>query len=154
MIINYGVDNISKNKQHKSKSVENQCRTLRTKSYNEYILKDNNYTPMFTLEEYIQTYTPNTIFKWKCNKCNIIFESPYNNGCHKPCPYCKEIVYRSHYEDEIFNYIKTIYNWNIVLNSRDIISPYELDIFIPDKKIAIEFNGIYWHSTMRSNNDM
>ena len=30
-------------------------------------------------------------------------------------------------------------------NKRNIISN-ELDIYIPDKKIAIEFNGIYWHN--------
>jgi very-short-patch-repair endonuclease len=33
-----------------------------------------------------------------------------------------------------------------VYNSRNIISPQELDIYIPEKKIAIEFDGNYWHS--------
>lgn len=31
-------------------------------------------------------------------------------------------------------------------NVRDIIPPKEIDIWIPDKRIAIECNGIYWHS--------
>lgn len=31
-------------------------------------------------------------------------------------------------------------------NDRSIISPLELDIYIPDKGIAIECNGCYWHS--------
>ena len=31
-------------------------------------------------------------------------------------------------------------------NVRDIISPQELDIYIPSKKICIECNGIYWHN--------
>jgi len=35
---------------------------------------------------------------------------------------------------------KTLYN------TRQIITPLELDIYIPDKKFAIEFNGSYWHS--------
>lgn len=30
--------------------------------------------------------------------------------------------------------------------TRKIIPPYELDIYCPDYKIAIEFNGDYWHS--------
>jgi very-short-patch-repair endonuclease len=34
------------------------------------------------------------------------------------------------------------------VNTRKIISPKELDIFIPSKKIAIEINGIYWHSEL------
>ena len=32
------------------------------------------------------------------------------------------------------------------LNDHSAISPVELDIYIPDKNIAIEFNGSYWHS--------
>ena len=31
-------------------------------------------------------------------------------------------------------------------NIRKIITPYELDIYIPSKKIAIECNGRYWHT--------
>lgn len=31
-------------------------------------------------------------------------------------------------------------------NDRTIIPPQELDVYIPEKKIAIEFNGLYWHS--------
>ena len=49
--------------------------------------------------------------------------------------------YRSRYEKEIANMVK-----GAKLTVRDVISPYELDIYIPDKKLAIEFNGNYWHS--------
>jgi len=31
-------------------------------------------------------------------------------------------------------------------NTRSIIPPLELDIFIPEKMFAVEFNGLYWHS--------
>ena len=34
-------------------------------------------------------------------------------------------------------------------NARSISSPYELDIYIPEYKIAIELNGCYWHSEAR-----
>lgn len=37
-------------------------------------------------------------------------------------------------------------NLDIIENSKKIISPFELDIFIPEKNIAIEYNGLYWHS--------
>jgi hypothetical protein len=33
----------------------------------------------------------------------------------------------------------------IVRNSRSIIAPMELDIYLPDIKVAIEFCGLYWH---------
>lgn len=34
----------------------------------------------------------------------------------------------------------------IITNSRKIIPPYELDVYLPNLDIAIEFNGTYWHS--------
>ena len=53
---------------------------------------------------------------------------------------------RSSYEQSIVNYLKTIVDTDIVTNSRKIISPYELDIYLPEYNLAIEFNGTYWHS--------
>ncbi|EPY8037403.1 DUF7487 domain-containing protein [Campylobacter coli] len=35
---------------------------------------------------------------------------------------------------------------NIVVNSRSIITPYELDIFLPDYNLAIEYDGLFFHS--------
>lgn len=33
-----------------------------------------------------------------------------------------------------------------LINDRSIIAPKELDIYLPDHKIAIEYCGLYWHS--------
>jgi len=53
----------------------------------------------------------------------------------------------SNKEKDLVNFIKNFYNKPIIENSKHIIAPQELDIYLPDLKIAIEFNGIYWHST-------
>lgn len=48
---------------------------------------------------------------------------------------------------------KKLFKWipieNKVSNTRGIISPYELDIYLPDFNLAIEYNGSYWHSEGR-----
>lgn len=54
-------------------------------------------------------------------------------------------------EKEIIQFIKNIYTDSIMCNTRKIIYPKELDVYIPDKKIAIEFNGDYWHSDTYKN---
>jgi len=36
-----------------------------------------------------------------------------------------------------------------ITNDRKIIYPLELDIYYPEKKLAIEINGLYWHSEDR-----
>ncbi len=46
-------------------------------------------------------------------------------------------------EKEIIKFINID---NIETNSRKLISPYEIDIYLPEYKLAIEFNGLYWHS--------
>ena len=56
-------------------------------------------------------------------------------------------------ENVLGDLISSLYDGPIVRNSREIISPYELDIFIPDKNIAFEFNGIYWHNEINKTND-
>lgn len=54
-------------------------------------------------------------------------------------------------ECEIYDYVKSIYNSKIIKNTRKIISDtnhqYELDIYLPEIKLAFEFNGNFWHSS-------
>lgn len=49
-------------------------------------------------------------------------------------------------EREIIEFMKSLTSSTIISNSRKIIPPYELDIYIPKYNIAIEYNGLFWHS--------
>ena len=63
------------------------------------------------------------------------------------CPKCYPIGNKgySQYEVSIRDFIKQIYKGQIIENDRKIIKPYELDIVLPQIKVAIEINGDYWH---------
>lgn len=37
---------------------------------------------------------------------------------------------------------------NVIINDKSVISPYELDVYVPSMKLAFEFNGIFWHSEL------
>lgn len=63
------------------------------------------------------------------------------------CKKCAVNLTSSQPEQEILDYIATFYNKEPIRNSRDIIAPLELDLYYPEKKIAIEYNGDYWHNT-------
>jgi len=52
----------------------------------------------------------------------------------------------SRIENNIFNFISNNYSGKIIKNDRKILNGLELDIYIPDLKIAFEINGNYWHS--------
>ena len=47
---------------------------------------------------------------------------------------------------EIENYIRQLTDSQILFNDRTIIAPLELDIIVPEYKLAIEYHGLYWHS--------
>lgn len=57
--------------------------------------------------------------------------------------------FRSSFELEIVNYIKTIYNGIIEPSFR--VDGKEIDIYIPEYKLGIECNGAYWHSEIAGN---
>ena len=63
------------------------------------------------------------------------------NLCHK----CYANISQSSPELEIKDIINAMYNGKCIENSRSIIPPLELDLYYPEKNIAIEFNGNYWH---------
>ena len=59
------------------------------------------------------------------------------------CPKC--VATESKAEIEIRDFISK--NVEIIYSDRTILkSKREIDIFIPSKKLAIEYNGLYWHS--------
>lgn len=68
------------------------------------------------------------------------------NGCG--CQKCSMMF--SHYEIELGDFIASIIGEeNIIRNDRNILNGNELDIYIPCKKLAFEFDGLYWHSEIK-----
>jgi len=61
------------------------------------------------------------------------------------CAKCANII--STPETKIFNFLLPYFP-NIIHNDRKIIAPFELDIVISFKKVAIEYCGLYWHSEL------
>lgn len=79
----------------------------------------------------------------KCKEHGVFNQIPNDHLNGKGCPKCG-LSYNK-MEDEIKEFIKSL-NINIIENSKQIISPLELDIFIPSHNLAIELDGLYWHS--------
>ena len=67
------------------------------------------------------------------------------------CTICNPVNNSSSKELELKDFIKKNYYGEILENSRNIINPYEIDIFLPELKLGFEFNGLYWHSDKYKN---
>jgi hypothetical protein len=115
---------------------------LNHKSNNDFIEKattvhDNKYD--YELTKYDNNKTKTTII---CPIHGEFEQIPNNHLRGYGCPRCGMEIIISKSHQEIIDLIKE----DKIINDRETIKPYELDIFIPSKNIAIEFNGLYWHS--------
>lgn len=104
----------------------------------------------FPREDYRGTRGPNDeriFYPIKCVACNKEFSAIIEDGKTPSCPICFPPTGRSKPENEVADFVKTLLPTTEIMRSdRTLIAPLELDIYIPDKKFAIEFDGIIWHS--------
>lgn len=80
-----------------------------------------------------------------CRKHGEFFQKPNDHLRGKGCRKCKRYFQISKPEIEISDFILSKFNAKVIVSDRNLIKPYELDIYIPQLKKAIEFNGLYWH---------
>jgi len=100
---------------------------------NNYIYDETEYTKMENKVKII------------CPKHGEFWQKPYDHLHGHGCPKCGLIESRG--ENELYEYICSLIGKKKVEHSnRTILDGYEIDIFIPDYKIGIEYNGLKWHS--------
>ena len=99
--------------------------------------------------EFYQTPHNHVYQKQGCPECGKKYAINYNKNDYEN--FIKTSI-KSKSEEEIYNFIKTLLpNEEIYLNDRHILNGTELDIYIPNKHFAIEFDGLYWHSNKDKN---
>lgn len=82
---------------------------------------------------------------WVCNKGHEWESAIYNIKAGCSCPTCS-LSGTSVAEQEILSYVKSIVDCEVISRNKTVLGNREIDIYIPDLNIAIEYNGIYWHS--------
>ena len=100
------------------------------------------------------------LLKLKCNECNNFYEINRqllrirHHSKHTKCTACNPIGtgWTSETEKEIAEFVKTLSN-SVIENNKTILNGKELDIYLPDDKIAIEYNGIWYHNELYKENN-
>ena len=90
-----------------------------------------------------------------CDKCNteyIINNNLLQQRVEKykietPCLNCNPLS-SSICQTEIYEFIKNNTDFNVIQNNRTVISPKELDIYIPELNLAFEYNSFYAHNNV------
>jgi len=147
MLEKFGVDNYSKTVEFKNKISKDNLEYSynRIKNNKEFTSK---FEILFNLNEFFGTrlLKEDGILTWlkypiKHKKCGLRFNSPFMsiNKLDIYCPSCDKNVM----QQELARFIQ---KYEIInYNDRSMIYPEELDIYIKNKKIAFEYNGLYWH---------
>lgn len=115
------------------------------------VIHNNNfdYTGI-SLPNGIRGDDPITIKCIKHNQiCNVTPHSHLYGSTN--CPQCMSFCGVSKAEGIVCDFIKTCLpdNTNVITSDNKTIRPKQLDIVIPDKKIAFEYCGVYWHQEAR-----
>jgi hypothetical protein len=139
---------------------------IKDKAKNTYInnkikyIEDNIKNHQCKYISHIDKGNSNIEYTLLCERTNKTFLIGYSNlririlSNMEISPYFRPMYGKSEMEYNILKYIKNNDNINdIIANSKKIISPLELDIYIPDLKLAFEFNGIWWHNETNKSND-
>jgi hypothetical protein len=105
--------------------------------------------PLFSRDEYINTDRCHA-YKFRCKTCGQVFEDHIDGGHIPRCLSCNPLMTgQSGIEQEIADYIKSMYVGVVEMDSRKVLpSGLELDVYLPEKKIAIEVDGLFWHSEL------
>lgn len=86
---------------------------------------------------------------WVCKRKHSFCVSPSGrirrDGYVTSCIECLAYSYSSSDEKEITDLLIKL-GEKVVSNNRSLLGKNEIDIYLPERNIAIEFNGLYWHS--------
>jgi len=87
------------------------------------------------------------------NRCASDIANELNVYYGTVIEYCKKYEFKiqQNYQEslpqkQIYEFIKGFYKRQILYNDREILNGKELDIYIPELKFAIEYNGLFYHS--------
>lgn len=143
MIEKYGVDSYQKTTESKRKCY--------AKSYQTILGWSEHVIPLFTEDEY-HGWKHGEVYRWKCAKCGEEFESDLHvtDICEiQRLPRCMKchpfMTNESAGEIELKDFIASIYEGTIISHERNALDGMEIDIYLPEKKIAFEFDGLFFH---------
>ena len=107
-------------------------------------------TSKISLDDNYINYIGENLSLFKCEYVGHNFSISNDNYFQRKknnlpiCTICNPIGdSKSIKEEQIFEFIKSIYSDNIIRTYRDGL---EIDIYLPKIKLGFEFNGLYWHS--------
>ena len=85
---------------------------------------------------------------WTCEYGHEWYTYIYSRTAGSGCPYCNKQNGVSEAEMIVYYYIKKYFNDAISTYNHPVLKKMELDIFIPQLSVAVEYDGDVWHQNI------
>lgn len=108
-------------------------------------LKDT-VIPCFSVDQYDGCFRKNR-YPWKCVTCGNLFEDHVDYGRVPRCTVCYPKNTTSMGQRELLSFVQSLHPAVYENHRPDFLFGQEIDLFLPDLNIGIEYNGVYWHSS-------
>lgn len=87
--------------------------------------------------------------KCDCGAVREVFLTNLTSSASLQCKSCVKTQKSSKGEKELGEWISKVWKGEVLSNDWDTLKNQELDILLPNLKLAIEYNGLYWHSELK-----
>ena len=134
----YGVTSYTKTLEYKQK-IFNKTKIRYAKKLN-ILLDDINYDGcVVKISNYCNKHKSFSINKY-------LLKNRMLYGIEDICTKCNPISEQTSIKENELKLFIISLNINFIENNRKVLDGRELDIYLPEHNLAIEFNGLYWHS--------
>jgi len=103
------------------------------------------YTPQFSAEEFRGTRSWNLVTHDKCNTSFNVKKINWKTSKEILCPTCWT-PRASKGQHDLAEWLRSLGVKVRVNDRKEFKGKMELDLYIPDHKLVIEYDGLYWHS--------
>lgn len=97
-------------------------------------------------DEYADQTTPLNVRCTVCGTCSSV--SLFNVQRAWRCRTCFPTASRP--QLEIVEFVRSLGVEDVIVSTKNVIAPFELDVWVPEFNVAIEYHGLYWHSGGKS----
>jgi hypothetical protein len=136
----YGVDSPLKSELIRNKILSTNNNRYNRDYYNQQHL-DAEILLNLSDKSWVETMLNKFSTKELAKKCNI----SYSTLCRYIRNHDIDLNNYSYLEQECKSFIETIYKNPIIQKDTSVLEGKEIDIYLPDIKLGIELNGLYWH---------
>lgn len=142
----YGVDSYAKTKEFRTRHIKKMRERYGTDSFKQSILSPDSLSklsdPDFMRSEHI-------LNKKSCQHISrelgvhisTVIRYLDKHGIEQ------KYYFESDEQKEVTEFVQSL-GFKTITNDRTLINPFELDIYIPEKRLAIEYCGLFWHSEL------